>query len=331
MSDLKQRPFYYDERVLSVAGGLLCALLFHAPYLLVHKTYQNGTAGFLVIFQLIFVFLGLFTTLPLLLSGLSNGLKSLLIGSSVALGIIFLFNPSLLGLNFLLYYIGPVFILVQRGLLSRNVDKDQIEWYPSGLLLANLIAYGIGLIILQSYLTDWAHETAQLQLQFTEQAKKLPSDQQLYYNQMSSMMLSFFPGIMAVSITGLQILLALFAQKILEHKNLNLRPMPRFIDISLPWWLWIALAFCGIGVVAFYESTIGLIAKNVILLLIFAFFLEGLSIIHAFSRKIKNGNFKLRIFYLFVIVFGWLIIIVALLAIFEPWLQLRQRFSKLKG
>jgi hypothetical protein len=312
---LKELRFTSQEVLLSIGGGACSALLF-----------SIGALG--SIFTLI---LSYFSPLPLFLIGFSHGIRPLLIASLVSLLSILVFGGNLVSMIFFaILTLAPVLLLTRQSLLNRKTTKNQVEWYPSGLMLSTLTAYNLVLVafLFSLFLTVPA---SQLEEVFSKMLMSL--NPQLKQEDLSLLvknhLIHYLPAVFVVSSLLMTLLNAFWSQKILIKAQRNLRPMPSLIDLSLPWWHWIALAASGLVALLFRGGPLGFFAMNAVLLLTFTFLLEGLTIIHSILRKFKNGNLFLLIFYLIVVVFGWFIIlIVTIFGIFEPWLHLRQRFSK---
>ena len=147
----------------------------------------------------------------------------------------------------------------------------------------------------------------------------------------------FFPGIYA----GLLIILFSIGVS-LAQKN-KLKPYPLFAfslvrpklmlsDLYVPWVFWKLFAIVGsITAVSFLiKWPLGLaFFGNISLTLCGLFVLQGMAVITAFAKKQKNPKMFLVVFYVFVVIIGWIILLIVLMGLLEPWLNLRSKLAPL--
>jgi hypothetical protein len=122
---------------------------------------------------------------------------------------------------------------------------------------------------------------------------------------------------------GMIIVNAALAQALLVRLRRNLRPSPAMTEIDLPNWMLPALAICVLG--AFMPGYAGFIGGNLTLIFFIGYALAGLGVIHALLARLPNRSGLLGVTYVFMFLFGWPLIIAALLGVAEPWLKLRRR------
>lgn len=143
------------------------------------------------------------------------------------------------------------------------------------------------------------------------------------------MMLRATPGILVIGVLWLSYLSAAAVHTILSKKGLSLRKSPFAIEsLELDLWIWIVLGVAILGRVLGKNTFIGAYSFNVLLVLIMPFLLQGLSIVHVFCHTRPQGRGLLWTFYVFMVMCFWIVPLVVLLGIFEPWLQLRRRINE---
>jgi hypothetical protein len=88
------------------------------------------------------------------------------------------------------------------------------------------------------------------------------------------------------------------------------------------------LLFAGALVASFLPGLPGLVATGFAGALLFAFVLQGLAVIHVYSRGLMFRSVLLVAVYLGILLLGWVAILIAILGIAEPMLHLRDRGQK---
>ena len=93
-----------------------------------------------------FILFQYFTQLPLFMAGLGVGIIGVLLSGCVAFVVSMIAEP-ILGLVFLVGYVGPTLLVTHRALLNRSVKESQLEWYPIGKLLAEVSIYVTAVVV----------------------------------------------------------------------------------------------------------------------------------------------------------------------------------------
>jgi hypothetical protein len=132
-----------------------------------------------------------------------------------------------------------------------------------------------------------------------------------------------FPGIVIASWLVMILANAVLAQGVLTRFRRNFRPAPAMADIDLPPWLRGALVIAVVG--ACMPGHAGFVGTNLALILSLAYALAGLGVVHALLRASPYRGPLLGAAYGFMFVFGWPVLVAALLGLAEPWLNLRRR------
>ncbi|MBV1885968.1 MAG: DUF2232 domain-containing protein [Parvibaculaceae bacterium] len=141
--------------------------------------------------------------------------------------------------------------------------------------------------------------------------------------------MALLPAILMASWSLLTLLHMWIAQKILLRFDHTLRPMPDLQNFELPpYLLWLLL---GAVALSFIPGETAFLGGALTFVLLVPSFLLGLSVIHAISRRwIDHSTLRygaLGLFYLILIVPGWLIVPIALLGIVENWAHIRRKLS----
>lgn len=274
-------------------------------------------------FSSLFMGLANFIVLPLLCLGLGRSTSAQFYASLLVTLLMTLLTGIQGSLILLLISLIPAMLVGYLALLSRRGDKGELFWYPPGRLMTALTAYALGLLALffgfflnSGYTTVFRTHLIQM----------APHNLQAQYTHLADQIIRFLPAIMAISAMLGTLINAIVAQMILVKLHKNQRSTPPVSVIELSWWLWIALALCGLAALLLKGSS-GQFFMNAVLILLFAFLFEGLGIVHILFARYIPGKMFLWIFYISMIVFGWPILIVIVLGLFEPWVKLRKRLT----
>lgn len=296
-----------------LARGVLTALLF-----------QGFITG-----NPLWVAAALFHQIPLFSVGLQYGLQSLLISSVIASGCIALFGGMKSVLFQGLFFLGPCLLATSLALRQRQTSNKEIEWYPTGRLVAYLIAYILGLTAFLTIILFVNGDLQTLQQTLLEGLGKLNPELEVLYRPFIAQLVMLLPALSGSFLFLFTVINGILAQNMVQKFSGNLRPTPSMTRFELPWWPWWTLA-C-IGILAFFgRGLTSQVSINMVVVLLNAFVLEGLAIVHSYSTKYKQRNLFLWIFYTLMVVFGWLALLpVLIVGIFEPWLNLKERLCKI--
>ncbi len=270
----------------------------------------------------------IFHQVPLFSVGLQYGIRSLSISALLSFTCILALNGIMHALVYGLFFIGPCFLVTFQALRYRKNAKNDVQWYPSGRIVAHLTAYILGLTVLLSSALLSGDNLQVLQQALSQGLGQFNKNVEALYRPFIAQLVLILPAFFASFLFVLTLINAILAQNILEKSKYNIRSAPSMSELELPWWPWWVLAV--IGVLAFFgKGAIGLISLNVFGVLLNAFLMEGLAIIHIYATKYEQRNLFLWIFYTLMVVFGWLALPVLIVGIFEPWLNLKERFGKI--
>lgn len=274
--------------------------------------------------------------LPICLAGLGwgwiAGAIAALAGTVVVGGV--------LGLTTGAVYAGAVAIpiagLCYLALLSRPAPTPQgqpsgvLEWYPIGRLVgwAAVIAGALAAIMVLTlgYDTDSYRDSIKDLLQHSA-LKELDRDGTLINEStiggLSSVLARTLPAAFAIVWMSIALFNLWLAGVIVEASGRALRPWPKLDAIELPNAFF--LAFTASLLVSFVPGIAGLLATGLAGALLFAYVLQGLAVLHAFSRGMPFRGPLLAALYIGILFLGWVAVTVAILGLSEPMLRLRDR------
>jgi hypothetical protein len=254
-----------------------------------------------------------FVQLPLMLAGLAMGLTA----SMVAVASALLINGVIAGAIAALIYGAiqavPALIVVRQALLSRQQGQD-VEWYPPGLLLAQLTCVaglGIGLAFLllldhpgglqgaiEAFLTSALVEMGAIEAEAVPSAELGP-------------WMFLFPGLMAT---------------LAVRFGWNRRPSPDLTRLELPSWLWPAVGAAGL-VALLGDHGWGFLGRSLLIVFVVPYVFLGLAVIHTLVRRWSHPSWLLAALYAALVLLGWPILAVLLLGFVEDWAHLRRRLA----
>lgn len=292
--------------------------------------------------------IGSFGPAPVLAVGLGLGATLASISAAIAALLVLIgFNS----LNSLAYIAGtaiPAMIIVRQALISQpSAMPGKRDWYPPGLILGWLVAYG--LIMLSLVTLYFALATDGLQSASHAVLREIFS-QLIQQSGMSTgagargaqmadiaeilarQMAPVLPGMLLAGSLLILVPNATITQGVLARTGYALRPSPPYAALELPRWLAGALALAL--VVTFLPGALGGFGRNAALLLSTPFLLVGLAVIHTLSRRAPKPGSVLGAFYVGLFLAGILLglaipllALIALLGIVEQFVSLRHRFA----
>jgi len=272
--------------------------------------------------------------LPLCLAGLGWGRSAALIGALAGTVVMAATLGPAAAFVFSLTIAAPIAVLVHLLLLSRPTGPDAapgaLEWYPPGRLvgwaavLAGLLA-GLLVLYLGPDAESYRH-SIDLMLS-AENLKVLDPDGSVFTPEtIENLKVVFAKGLPAAfAIVWLTIVLfnLWLAGIIVASSGRSLRPWPRLQDLELPNMF---VAVFAVAILAsFIPGLIGLLATGFAGAMLFAYVLQGLAVIHVYSRGVPLRILLLTVVYLGILLLGWVAILVAILGLGEPLFGLRAR------
>jgi hypothetical protein len=301
--------------LIGIAAGLAAALLFAAPL-----------SGAGIAFPLF-----LLTGLPIAIAGLGWTLIGALAASVVgAVAIFLLFSWSAAAI-FVLVFCLPLCWVVRLATLSRPVDDSDPsgaqEWYPLGQMLFNLaVATAVG-IVLTGMIVGF--DTEALAGQMVDSLAAIigtssgtPADR----SQLEAFV-SFNVTVMPLTVAILAVAVLVFdlwlGAWVARMSGRLVRPRDRAWTVMLPR---VALIILAAGVVlSFFPGALGEAARVVAGALGCAVAMVGLAVMHALTIGNNARGLILFIAYALLFVFGFPIVLFALIGIADSFLNFRAR------
>lgn len=275
--------------------------------------------------------------LPLCLAGLGWGRSAAYVAALSSSIIIVLTLGPIVALLFAVVFAVPIAFLVRLILLSRAPTQPQdskasatVEWYPPGrvvgwaAVIAGVLAALLILIVgydqeaYRQSITDFLSSPAMKAID--------PEGTLLTPETIKTLTIAIakaLPGMVAMSWLTIVLFNLWLAGFIVNASGRALRPWPKLQDLELPG-MFVAV-FAGAIVVSFIPGLIGLLATGLSGAMLLAFVVQGLAVIHTFSRAMPLRGFLLTAVYFGIFLLGWPIIVVAILGLGEPLFGLRAR------
>ena len=305
--------------IIGAGSGLVSAALFASA--------ATATALAGVLFYL--------APLPLCLAGLGWGAMAAMVagltGTIIATATL---GPGA-GAVFALAAGAPIALLSYLVLLSRPITTPEgggtsaLEWYPPGRVLgwAAIIAglLAAGMILFFGYDSDTYRQTIKQLLEHSA-LKDIDRDlSQETIESLSAMIARALPAAFAIIWLSVTLFNLWMAGLIVNASGRALRPWPRLAALELPNGFFIAFVVSLIA--SFLPGLAGLMATGLAGALLFAYVLQGLAVLHVYSRGLPFRALLLGAVYLGILLLGWVAIAVAIIGLSEPILRLRERAS----
>jgi hypothetical protein len=299
--------------LIGAGAGLVAAALF--------ASVAAGTALAGILFCL--------APLPICLAGLGWGW-----GAAAVAALSGTIVAGVLGVNLAAFFavtFAPIGVLCYLALLSRpaQAETTALEWYPIGRLVgwAAVIAGAlVGALILIGYDPE-AYRDAIKHMLESPAFKDLDPDGTLFTETNVTKLTDVFARALPVFLSIAWLSIALFnlwlAGVIIDASGRALRPWPQLDALELPNAFFLAFTVSLIG--SFLPGLPGLLASAFAGAFLFAYVLQGLAVLHAFSRGMPFRALLLATVYLAILFLGWVAIAVAILGLSEPLLHLRAR------
>ncbi|MGK2923957.1 MAG: DUF2232 domain-containing protein [Methyloceanibacter sp.] len=273
--------------------------------------------------------------LPLCLAGLGWGRSSILIGGLAATVVMALALGPVAALVYALTIAAPAAVLVHLLLQARPAAGPEgeksgaLEWYPAGWLVgaAALMAGALAGLMVLLLGPDAESYRASIAEMLPHLLKALDPDDSVFTPEMVENLKTVLAKALPAAFAVLWLTVMLFnlwlAGYIVAASGRALRPWPDLHGLEVPN-VFVAV-FAGALVASFVPGVIGLIATGLAGAMLFAYVLQGLAVIHVYSRGVPFRPLLLAVVYLGILLLGWLAIIVAILGLAEPLFGLRAR------
>ncbi len=309
--------------IIGAGSGLISAALFASA--------ATATALAGVLFYL--------APLPICLAGLGWGGMAVLLSALTGTVVIAAALGPATAAVFAISIAAPAALLTHLALLSRPAITPQgqqvaaLEWYPPGrivgwaALMAGLLA-GI-LVLFLGYDQESYRESIREILNHSA-LKELDRDGTLFTDEnianLSAVLARALPAVFAVVWLTITLFNLWMAGLIVDASGRARRPWPDLHALELP--NAFLPVFAGALAASFLPGLPGLLATGLAGALLFAYVLQGLAVVHVYSRGVPLRSLLLATVYLGILLLGWVAIIVAIIGLAEPLLGLRQRADR---
>ena len=233
----------------------------------------------------------------------------------------------------------PAALLTHLALLSRPAVTPQgqvmgaTEWYPPGRLVtwAALMAGALAaiLILFIGYDQDAYRETIRQILEHSA-FKELDRDGTMLTPENVTKLAAVLARALPAAVAVVWLVITLFnlwiAGLIVDASGRALRPWPDLNAFELPNGLVVVFAIALAA--SFLPGLAGLIATGLSGALLLAYVLQGLAVIHVYSRGAPMRGLLLATVYIGILLLGWVALLVAILGLAEPLFGIRERANR---
>ena len=268
-----------------------------------------------------------FAPAPAAAIGLSFGVAQAVMVSALAIIMTAIILSPPLAIVFAITFLVPTVVLVRQALLSREAESGDYIFFPlQQLILLALGMTAIGTILL-FLITGGANG---LPMSFANALQQSPevrtalvqvygisTDEEMLWIA-SIMLVSGFASWPLLLLGNLQI-----AQAILVRMKRNLRPQEDYDRLQLPRGLIVPLVMC-MGGAALLPGWPAILSAALAAMILAAYFLLGLAIIHAISRHWNGRGLLLVTLYFLIFVMAWVIIPVSLMGLLDKRFDFRK-------
>jgi hypothetical protein len=305
---------------VSRPGAAGIAALFGGTAALPYLVVPSGSLGAMILVYL--------TQLPLFAAGLWLGVEASVMAGGVGLLILLVGGSSLTAATFAGLNAIPVVLLVRQSLMARAGAGGSVDWYQPGLLSAWLTGLGLAVVAaVVLVLGDVDGLRAALREALTPALNGGFDGNTAGLDELLYSIAFILPGLIAASWMAMTATNGILAQGVLAHFGANRRPSPDLAELGLPIWILILLAFAA-GATSM-GGTARFIALNVMIVLAVPFCLAGLAVLHTLSRRLARPAIPLVTFYVLAGVFGWPLLLIALVGVLDSSLgRLRRLFAR---
>jgi Predicted membrane protein (DUF2232) len=301
---------------LAIAGsGALLGALGAGLYLAV----LTGSPGALILVYL--------AQLPLFAAGLWLGAGAAAVAGLTASTVLLAASDIVAAALFAGLYAAPVVVLVRQALLARSGPSGTLEWYPPGLLTAWLTGLGLSAFAAALLLLGGPEGIeALLRASLAPAIDRFVDESGTARDALTGLLAMVIPGVIAASWMVMTASNAALAQGVLARFGLAWRPSPDLAALTLPRWISLLLAIAAAATA--FGGTARFFGVNVMIVLATPFCLAGLAVLHTLVRRLPRPQIPLVTFYVLAGLFGWPLLVIAVLGLLDAPLGLRRRFAR---
>jgi hypothetical protein len=299
-------------------SAALCGLVGAGFYL----TVLTGSPGSLILVWM--------APWPLFVAGLWLGTGAAAQAALAATAILLAATGAASAAFFAAVMAAPAVVLVRQALLTRRRGDGALEWYSPGLLTAWLTGLAVVETVLGVLLIGGPHGIeAALRDALGPVLDRLMVEPASERREIIRSFALILPGIGAASWMTMVASNGILAQGVLARFGINRRPSPDIAALGLP--IWMPVLFVAGAAAAPFDGTAHLFGVNAMILLLVPFCLAGLAVLHTAARRLSRPLPALVVFYVLVALFGWPLLLVAVLGLFDAAFGLRRRLAGRKS
>ncbi len=314
--------------LIGAVAGAAAALLF--------SSIASGSLFAILLFYL--------SALPILIVAIGwSHLAGLVAAVSAAMGLAaafggFFFFAFLIGVGLPAWWLGYLALLARPSPNSEN--PSGLEWYPAGRLVAWCALLSALVVIATIPNFGWDAESFRSELRklferIMRAQNRTASDADIELPGISDVgaLLDFFvlavPPMAAVLTMLVNAANLWLAGRIVVLSGRLKRPWPDLPGMEFPGYAAVLLALAILG--SFLPGLIGIVAMVLTASLMTAYSLLGLAVLHAITTGMAARGAILGGAYAGIAVFGWPMLITALLGLIDPILNVRARIRSKRG
>ncbi len=317
---------------IGLGAGLASALLL--------ATFVSGSP--------IAIFLAALSLLPLLIAGFGWGWTSALAGAVVASIGLSVATTFGFGAAYFLSIGAPAAWLAYIALLGRPAEESEdagvraaggMEWYPAGRILAalSIMAGALGCLFILQFgfsLDAYIEATrpsveASLRMMSRMQgaaATGTPAVGTEQHAALVRLMALMLPIVLVAFVFIMLVINTVIAGKIVVRSGRTARPWPDLATTELPrGLLLITLALTLAGLVL--PGIVGLFAGLFATTFLFAYFLQGLAVMHVVTRGRPARSLILSFVYFSVLLLSFPGLVIVLVGLLDGLMNIRRRFA----
>ena len=239
----------------------------------------------------------------------------------------------LLGIGLPAWWIGYLALLARP---APGTDPAAVEWYPVGRIVVwtAIAAAVVVLVTMLRYGFDASQVQAGLRRELERALRFLSGSPRNSPLQLPSVrdperlldiLVLIVPPMKAVALTVTSLLNLWLAGLIVRVSGRLKRPWPQIAQMDFPPFAATVLAIAIAG--TFLPDLIGLASGVFTASLLLAYALLGFAVLHAVTRGLNGRGFMLAGLYFTVGLFGWPIVLMALVGLLETMMSLRARVA----
>ena len=266
-------------------------------------------------------------------AGLAAALTAAL-GLALAFGTFF-FPAFLISVGLPAWWLGYLALLARPG-----ASAGDFEWYPPGRLV--VWAAILGALVIMAALPQFGGSEAAIQSTLRSGFERMlraqmhiPPGESLTVpgvsdpDRLIEILVAVLPPAAAVLTTMTQLLNLWLAARIVKISGRLKRPWPDLADMRFPAATPFVLAAAIAG--SFLPDVVGIACTLVVATLLVAYAALGFAVLHGITRRLQSRSIVLVGVYTAVAIFGWPILLVALLGLIDIALDLRTRIAAMRG